>query len=188
MLRRMMLSGHYTIGSTSCRWLYLDRFLCWIWFLVFSAGKLLRAVSINPFWLKVCFENAITISRATIVNILIHFIKHNGCSFVSHSEFSNEKNRVDRRVQYYKCRNRKLFVEDMSSYLDWITQAGYLQKPKSSHSTECRLMRIFYCIFRFSRCSLFENRFRFLCSVDHIVSIRLKTDKLFTSLLCLCIR
>lgn len=42
------------------------------------------------------------------------------------SEFSNERNRVDRRVQYYKCRNRKQFIEDMSSYLDWITQAGFI--------------------------------------------------------------
>lgn len=41
------------------------------------------------------------------------------------SEFSNEKNRVDRRVQYHKFRTKKMFVEAMSSYLDWITQAGY---------------------------------------------------------------
>lgn len=40
------------------------------------------------------------------------------------SEFSNEKNRVDRRVQYYKTRSRKLFIQNMSSYLEWITQAG----------------------------------------------------------------
>lgn len=42
------------------------------------------------------------------------------------SEFSNEKNRVDRRVQYHKERSRKTLVENMTSYLNWITQAGLL--------------------------------------------------------------
>lgn len=45
--------------------------------------------------------------------------------FRRRSEFSNEKNRVDRRVQYYKFRNRQMFVTAMSAYLDWITQAGF---------------------------------------------------------------
>lgn len=43
---------------------------------------------------------------------------------VVRSEFSNEKNRVDRRVQYQKFRNQQMFVGAMTSYLDWITQAG----------------------------------------------------------------
>lgn len=43
------------------------------------------------------------------------------------SEFSNEKNRVDRRVQYYKTRSRTLFLDHMSSYLEWISQAGFYQ-------------------------------------------------------------
>lgn len=41
------------------------------------------------------------------------------------SEFSNEKNRVDRRMQYYKFREQEMFVTAMTSYLDWITQAGF---------------------------------------------------------------
>lgn len=50
-------------------------------------------------------------------------------------EFSNEKNRVDRRVQYYKCRTRKLFIQNMSAYLDWITQAGIVCMADISYKT-----------------------------------------------------
>lgn len=40
------------------------------------------------------------------------------------SEFSNERGRVERRAQFQKCRTRQMFVEAMTAYLDWITQAG----------------------------------------------------------------
>lgn len=39
-------------------------------------------------------------------------------------EFSNERGRVERRAQYHKARTRKMFIEAMAAYLDWITQAG----------------------------------------------------------------
>lgn len=65
-----------------------------------------------------CFNN--------IFNCLITIIVTNKIKY--ESEFSNEKNRVDRRVQYHKLRSRQTFVEAMTSYLDWITQAGYLLK------------------------------------------------------------
>ncbi|KAL9697818.1 hypothetical protein quinque_001259 [Culex quinquefasciatus] len=38
-------------------------------------------------------------------------------------EFSNERGRVERRAQFQKCRTRQMFVEAMTAYLDWITQA-----------------------------------------------------------------
>lgn len=47
--------------------------------------------------------------------------------FKKSREFSNEKNRVDRRVQYQKFRNQQMFVGAMTSYLDWITQAGVMK-------------------------------------------------------------
>lgn len=39
-------------------------------------------------------------------------------------EFSNERNRVERRMEFQKCRFRAMFQTAMVSYLDWITQAG----------------------------------------------------------------
>lgn len=39
-------------------------------------------------------------------------------------EFSNERGRVERRAEFHKCRSRKMFTEEMSAYLSWITQAG----------------------------------------------------------------
>lgn len=42
------------------------------------------------------------------------------------SEFSNERGRVERRAQFQKCRTRQMFVEAMTAYLDWITQAGFI--------------------------------------------------------------
>ncbi|XP_034116056.1 voltage-dependent calcium channel type A subunit alpha-1 isoform X13 [Drosophila albomicans] len=38
-------------------------------------------------------------------------------------EFSNERNRVERRMEFQKCRFRAMFQTAMVSYLDWITQA-----------------------------------------------------------------
>ncbi|XP_018802975.1 PREDICTED: voltage-dependent calcium channel type A subunit alpha-1 isoform X4 [Bactrocera latifrons] len=38
-------------------------------------------------------------------------------------EFSNERNRVERRMEFQKCRFRTMFQTAMVSYLDWITQA-----------------------------------------------------------------
>nr|XP_029732732.1 voltage-dependent calcium channel type A subunit alpha-1-like isoform X3 [Aedes albopictus] len=38
-------------------------------------------------------------------------------------EFSNERGRVERRAQFHKSRTRQMFVEAMTAYLDWITQA-----------------------------------------------------------------
>lgn len=58
------------------------------------------------------------------IKSMIEFLTRMFINIRSTSEFSNEKNRVDRRVQYYKCRTRRLFIQDMSAYLDWITQAG----------------------------------------------------------------
>lgn len=40
-------------------------------------------------------------------------------------EFSNERNRVERRMEFQKCRFRAMFQTAMVSYLDWITQAGF---------------------------------------------------------------
>lgn len=64
-----------------------------------------------------------------IVHITVCFVNHFWIFYLFISplwrEFSNEKNRVDRRVQYHKFRTKKMFVEAMSSYLDWITQAGF---------------------------------------------------------------
>lgn len=44
------------------------------------------------------------------------------------SEFSNERNRVERRMEFQKCRFRAMFQTAMVSYLDWITQAGLYKK------------------------------------------------------------
>lgn len=41
-------------------------------------------------------------------------------------EFSNERGRVERRAQFHKSRTRQMFVEAMTAYLDWITQAGFV--------------------------------------------------------------
>ncbi|XP_055380450.1 voltage-dependent calcium channel type A subunit alpha-1 isoform X7 [Condylostylus longicornis] len=38
-------------------------------------------------------------------------------------EFSNERNRVERRVQFQKMRSTQLFQDAMAAYLNWITQA-----------------------------------------------------------------
>ncbi|XP_059224077.1 voltage-dependent calcium channel type A subunit alpha-1 isoform X10 [Stomoxys calcitrans] len=38
-------------------------------------------------------------------------------------EFSNERNRVERRMEFQKCRFKTMFQTAMVSYLDWITQA-----------------------------------------------------------------
>lgn len=40
-------------------------------------------------------------------------------------EFSNERTRVERRAAYQKAKMKRLFTTAFSSYLDWITQAGF---------------------------------------------------------------
>ncbi|KNC23583.1 Voltage-dependent calcium channel type A subunit alpha-1, partial [Lucilia cuprina] len=47
-------------------------------------------------------------------------------------EFSNERNRVERRMEFQKCRFRAMFQTAMVSYLDWITQADLLFETISS--------------------------------------------------------
>lgn len=42
------------------------------------------------------------------------------------SEFSNERGRVERRAEFQKARNKQIFTEAMTAYLDWITQSGVL--------------------------------------------------------------
>lgn len=43
------------------------------------------------------------------------------------SEFSNERGRVERRAEFQKARNKQIFTEAMTAYLDWITQSGVLK-------------------------------------------------------------
>lgn len=40
------------------------------------------------------------------------------------SEFSNERERVERKEHFHKMRMRKLFTEDFLSYFEWIGRAG----------------------------------------------------------------
>uniref|UniRef100_A0A1B0A0Y7 Ion transport domain-containing protein n=1 Tax=Glossina pallidipes TaxID=7398 RepID=A0A1B0A0Y7_GLOPL len=47
-------------------------------------------------------------------------------------EFSNERNRVERRMEFQKCRFRAMFQTAMVSYLDWITQAELLKLQSDS--------------------------------------------------------
>ncbi|EGK96850.1 AGAP002578-PB [Anopheles gambiae str. PEST] len=54
-------------------------------------------------------------------------------------EFSNERGRVERQAQFHKCRSRQMFVEAMTSYLDWITQAEEVILAEERTTEEERL-------------------------------------------------
>ncbi|ETN67421.1 voltage-dependent p/q type calcium channel [Anopheles darlingi] len=55
------------------------------------------------------------------------------------SEFSNERGRVERQAQFHKCRSRQMFIEAMTSYLDWITQAEEVILAEERTTEEERL-------------------------------------------------
>ncbi|XP_049532521.1 voltage-dependent calcium channel type A subunit alpha-1 isoform X5 [Anopheles darlingi] len=54
-------------------------------------------------------------------------------------EFSNERGRVERQAQFHKCRSRQMFIEAMTSYLDWITQAEEVILAEERTTEEERL-------------------------------------------------
>ena len=44
--------------------------------------------------------------------------------YMTYSEFSNERARVERRAKFYRARMKQQFTEAFAAYIEWITQAG----------------------------------------------------------------
>ena len=51
-------------------------------------------------------------------------------------EFSNERNRVERRQEFTKMRKRENFYRAIEGYFNWIVEAGFLANPPFKESIE----------------------------------------------------
>lgn len=56
----------------------------------------------------------------------VHILNQRNDTYIlKFREFSNERGRVEKRAQFLKERNERIFNEDFNGYLNWITEAGY---------------------------------------------------------------
>lgn len=53
-----------------------------------------------------------------------------------HSEFSNERVRVERRAKFRKTRTKRLYSTMFNSYYQWISQAGTTQNVNVANIAE----------------------------------------------------
>ena len=60
-----------------------------------------------------------------------------GCA--AGSEFSKEREKAKARGDFQKLREKQQLEEDLRGYLDWITQAEYLEPEEDGHTDETKL-------------------------------------------------